>query len=103
MENSWKIIKECKPNRPLNPSIRFDPLIINKKHKDIKIRAKTSICKRRFKKAIPVNSIYNPFDVTKIIKNPPIISNLNFGSKFILKSSINPNKKNNEQKEIYSG
>tara|TARA_B000000460_G_C21254618_1_gene280606 strand:+ start:138 stop:326 length:189 start_codon:yes stop_codon:yes gene_type:complete len=31
-----------------------------------------------------------------------MISNLNLGLKFIFKSSINPNKKNNVQKEIYS-
>ena len=31
------IIINCKPNRPLNPSIKFAPLIMNKKHKTINI------------------------------------------------------------------
>ena len=32
------MIKECIDNRPLKPSIKLEPLIINKKHKEIKIR-----------------------------------------------------------------
>ena len=31
------IIKNCIPNKPLKPSIKFAPLIINKKHKIKKI------------------------------------------------------------------
>ena len=30
------IINECNPNRPLYPSIKLAPLIINKKHKQTK-------------------------------------------------------------------
>jgi hypothetical protein len=41
-----KIIKAWILNKPLNPSIRFEPLTINKKHKIIKIREKISIVKR---------------------------------------------------------
>ena len=40
------IIKVCIPNKPLNPSIRLEPFIINKKHKQIKNSAKISIFKR---------------------------------------------------------
>ena len=51
------IIKEWMPNKPLNPSIKLDPLIINKKHKQMKNNAKTSISKRLFKKVNPVFSM----------------------------------------------
>ena len=52
-----KMIKEWIPNKPLKPSIRLDPLIINKKHKHIKNKAKISIARRLFKNAKPVFSI----------------------------------------------
>ena len=38
-----KIIKECILSKPLKPSIKLDPLIINKKHKQTKNNAKISI------------------------------------------------------------
>ena len=52
-----KMIKECIDNRPLKPSIKLEPLIINKKHKEIKNSAKMSISKSSFKNFKPVFSI----------------------------------------------
>ncbi len=46
VNKTTKIIKAWMLNKPLNPSIRFEPLTINKKHKIIKIREKISIVKR---------------------------------------------------------
>ena len=45
-DNIMNIINECMPNNPLKPSIRLDPFIINKKHKQIKINEKISICNK---------------------------------------------------------
>ena len=45
------------PSSPLNPSIRFAPLIINKKHKQIKNNAKMSISNKLFKNDKPDFSI----------------------------------------------
>ena len=44
--NIINIINECIPNNPLKPSIRLDPFIINKKHKQIKNNEKISICNK---------------------------------------------------------
>ena len=52
-----KIINECIPNKPLNPSMRLAPLTINKKHKHTKNNAKISISNRLFKKDKPLFSI----------------------------------------------
>ena len=38
-----RIITECMPNKPLNPSIKLDPLIINKKQRQRKNDANMSI------------------------------------------------------------
>ena len=38
--------------KPLKPSIKFEPLIINKKHKTTKIDEKNLICKKDSKKGI---------------------------------------------------
>ena len=46
-------------NKPLNPSIRLEPLIINKKHKQINIKAKISIAIRLSKNSKPVLFILN--------------------------------------------
>ena len=46
--NISNIIKECILSSPLNPSIRLDPFIMNKKHKHIKNNEKISISKRWF-------------------------------------------------------
>ncbi len=35
-----KIIRTCSVNKPLNPSIKFDPLIIKTKQRVIKINSK---------------------------------------------------------------
>ena len=90
------------PSSPLNPSIRFAPLIINKKHKQIKNNAKMSISNKLFKNNKPDLSIQVLLYITKIIKRVPIIISLNFGAIFTFKSSIKPKRKNNVQKDIYS-
>ena len=51
------IINEWMLNNPLKPSIRFDPFIINKKHKLIKIIEKISIVNNLFKNSKPVLSM----------------------------------------------
>ena len=51
------IINEWILNNQLKPSIRFDPFIINKKHKLIKIIEKISIVSNRFKNSRPVLSM----------------------------------------------
>ena len=43
------IISMCIAKRPLKPSIKFDPLIINKKQSKIKIDKKYSFFKKLFK------------------------------------------------------
>ena len=90
------------PNKPLNPSIRFDPLIINKKHKQTKNSAKISISRRLFKNSNPDFVIYSSLIITSTNKDAIIIISLNFGLIFILKSSNKPSKKNNVQNEMYS-
>ena len=97
-----RIIKEWILSRPLKPSIRFDPLIINKKHKHIKNSAKISISKRLFKNANPVFLIYNSLCIINTIKIETMVRSLNFGLMVISKSSNNPRKKNNVQKVKYS-
>tara|TARA_B100000686_G_C16458192_1_gene795695 strand:- start:71 stop:247 length:177 start_codon:yes stop_codon:yes gene_type:complete len=55
--NITNIINAWMPNRPLKPSMKLDPLIINKKHIQIKINENMSISKRLFKNSRPVFSI----------------------------------------------
>ena len=55
--NVVRIIIEWMLNSPLKPSIKLEPFIINKKHKETKNNAKISISKSSFKKSIPVFSI----------------------------------------------
>ena len=52
-----KIIKVWIPNKPLKPSIRLEPFITNKKHKQTKNNEKISIANRLFKKFNPLFSI----------------------------------------------
>ncbi len=51
-----KIIKEWIPSKPLKPSIRLEPLIINKKHKQININEK-KILINIISGAIPVSKV----------------------------------------------
>ena len=44
--------------RPLNPSIRFAPLITNKKHNKTKIDEKKLICKKSNKKGMSTLEIF---------------------------------------------
>ena len=51
------IIISWNANRPLNPSIKLDPLIINKKHKSTKIVEKILKSKRDIKNGISIFEI----------------------------------------------
>ena len=97
-----KIINEWIPSKPLKPSIRFDPLIINRKHKPTNTNENISITKRLSKNSRPVLWIYKLLDIIKIIKKAHIIINLNLGGIFNFKSSIKPKRKKKVQKDKYS-
>ena len=45
-------------NKPLNPSIKFAPLIINKKHNNTKKDEKILICKKFDKKGMSILKIF---------------------------------------------
>ena len=97
-----KIIREWIANKPLKPSIRLDPLIINKKHKQINISAKISIATRLSKNSNPVLFIWIWCDVTSINKIIIIVINLNFGAMLIFKSSARPRTKKDKENDMYS-
>ena len=97
-----KIINEWIHKRPLNPSIKFEPLTINKKHKQININAKMSIAIKLSKKSNPVFLIWVSLNKTNTIRNKVIIINLSFGAIFTFKSSAKPKIKKNVQNKIYS-
>ena len=98
-----RIIKECILNKPLKPSIKFDPLIINKKQRQTKNKANMSIFIRWSKYSKEILSILNSWKIIRNNKNVIIIRSLSFGLISILRSSKNPKKKNNIENEIYSG
>ena len=84
------IINECNPNSPLYPSIKFAPLIINKKHNNTKKDEKILLCKKFDKKDM---SIFKIFIGKKWIeKERKIIINNNLldGLTLILISSNKP-------------
>ena len=89
------------PSKPLNPSIRLQPLIINKKHKVTKNSAKISIFIRFSKYSKSIVSILNLLNIIKVIKKPIMISNLNFGLICTLRSSKKPKIKNKVQNDTY--
>ena len=73
--------------RPLKPSIKFDPLIINKKHKSIKIVEKILLSNHEFKKIRSIYLICIGRKVIQIIKKTIIKVNIEFGPIFTLMSS----------------
>ena len=90
------------PKRPLNPSIKLDPLIINKKQRQRKNNANISIFISLSKYSSEILSIVNSWKIIRNNKKAIMVKSLNFGLRSIFKSSANPKKKNNVQNEIYS-
>ena len=68
--------------RPLNPSIRFAPLITNKKHNKTKIDEKKLICKKSNKKGMSTLEIFK--DKMWIEKKRKMIINNSLLDGFIL-------------------
>ena len=90
------------PSKPLYPSIKLAPLIINKKHKQTKNNEKISILIKRSRYSSEILSILNSWKIIRNIKKIIIKKSLNFGLMSIFRSSKKPKKKNNIQNEIYS-
>ena len=87
------------PSKPLKPSIKFDPFIINKKQSKIKIDKKYLFFKKLFKN---IKSTLPILIENKLIKNKmmkAINNSLRFGLIFIFKSSKKPNKNINDPKK----
>ena len=90
-------------NNPLYPSIRLAPLTTNKKHKQTKNKAKKfELLIQLSKSSIPVFLTQKLLYFTNKINKKIIKKSLIFGFKFILRSSVNPRKKNSVQKVKYS-
>ena len=79
--------------RPLNPSIRFDPLIIKRKHKRTKRIENNSIDKIFCKKFNSIHSIFIENIFIKMNKTTAIVASLVLGVNLSLMSSKNPIKK----------
>ena len=89
-------------NKPLNPSIKFAPLIINKKHNNTKKDEKILICKKFDKKGMSILKIF--IGKKWIEKERKIIINNNLldGLTLILISSNKPIKNIKLLMKIYS-
>ena len=74
-------------NRPLNPSIRFAPFTINKKHKSIKKVEKIWLFNQESKKIKSIFLISIDKKLIMIIKKTVINNNLKIGLILIFKSS----------------
>mgnify|MGYP004369264829 CR=1 FL=1 len=88
--------------RPLNPSIKFAPLIINKKHNSTKIDEKILFCKRGIKKGISMLKIFTGKKRIKENKKIIINNNLLDGIILIFTSSRKPIKNIKLLIRIYS-
>ena len=82
--------------------MRLEPLIINKKHKQININEKISIATRLSKKSNPVFFMLMSLNIINTVKDAIMVRSLNFGATFTFKSSNKPRRKNNIQNEIQS-
>ena len=86
------IIKICMPSKPLKPSIKFDPLIIKRKQRIIKIIIKILFVNHKFKNCKSTFPIING-DILRERKIKMIIEiNRVKGLIEIFKSSISPTK-----------
>ena len=96
------IVTKLIVRRPLNPSIKFAPLIINRKHNKIKIVEKKLICRKSDKKGKLMLEISK--DRMWIEKKRKIVikNNLLDGPTLILISSKKPIKNIKLHKTIYS-
>ena len=90
------IIKKWIDKRPLNPSIKFYPFIINKKHNNIKQVWKNLFSNHKFKKSKPDLFIY--IEKNSMLNNRIISITTNLIFEFILnlKSSTKPKKNKNK-------
>ena len=96
------IIIKLIANRPLNPSIKFAPLIINKKHNKTKIEEKISIFKKLNKKGISTFKIFIGRKWIKKRRKIIINRSLLDGLMLILISSKKPIKNIKLLMKIYS-
>ena len=87
---------------PLNPSIKFAPFTINKKHKRTNTVEKISISSHELKKDLSICTIFIGRILIKIMRIIIININLKFGLIFILISSKYPTKNKLLHKRIYS-
>ena len=78
-------------NRPLKPSIKFEPFIINKKHRTKKNIENKLLCIQLLKNTKSTELMLNENKLIKIIKDIIINNNLNFGEILNSISSKNPN------------
>ena len=88
--------------RPLKPSIKFAPFIINKKHKRTKIFENILFSNHVFKKMRSTLSICMDKILISVIKKIIIKNNLMLGLILIFKSSKYPTKNKLELINIYS-
>ena len=95
------IIKFIASN-PLNPSMRFAPFIINKKHNKTKIVEKKLFCKKEVKKGISILEIVIGKKQIRKVKKKIINNNLGKGFILILISSKKPTKNMKKLIKIYS-
>ena len=94
------IIKKWIDKRPLNPSIKFDPFIINKKHNNIKQVWKNLFSNHKFKKSKP--DLFISIEKSSMLNNRiiNIITNLIFEFILNLKSSTKPKKNSREYTKL---
>ena len=84
------MIINCNAKRPLNPSTKFAPLIINKKHKRTNKEEKILLFNNVIKKGISIFKIFIGTKYMQINKKMIIKINLLDGLILIFKSSKNP-------------
>ena len=88
-------------NKPLNPSIKFAPFIINKKHKSTKNNEKILFSIHEFKNIKSILYISIGIKIIEMTKKIIINNNRTLGLIFILISSKYPTKNKLEQRKIY--
>jgi hypothetical protein len=96
------IINKLIESSPLNPSIKFAPLIINKKHNNTKIDEKILLFNNELKKGISIFRISIGIKYIKINKKIIIKISLFDGLILVLKSSKKPTRNIKLQTYIYS-
>ena len=100
--NTEFIINKFIPNKPLKPSIKFDPLIINKKHIKVKKIEKILFFNKKFINIKSIFFIWSDNIAIKKIKDIIINPNLRFGLILTFISSRKPIKNKHEVIKKYS-